>query len=54
MRQLFFLLFFLIIGMCTDSQAQFDQKLANSYETYKESSITDRRFKHETIEKLED
>lgn len=52
MRQLFFLPFFLIIGMCTDSQAQFDQKLANSYETYKESSITDRRFKHETIEKL--
>lgn len=52
MRQLMFLPFFLIIGMCTDSQAQFDQKLATSYENYKESTITHRRFKHETIEKL--
>lgn len=52
MRQLLILSFLLIIGMCTDTQAQFDQELAKRYETYLEGSITHRRFKHETIENL--
>lgn len=52
MRHLLILPFLFIIGMCTDSRAQFDQELSKTYEKYKESSITHRRFKHETVERL--
>ncbi|PHN08294.1 M14 family zinc carboxypeptidase [Flavilitoribacter nigricans] len=52
MRQLLILSLLLTMGMCNDSMAQFDQELSKSYEKYKESSITHRRFKHESIEKL--
>lgn len=52
MQHVLILPLLLIIGMCTDSQAQFDQELAKSYEKYKEASITHRRFKHEQVESL--
>lgn len=51
MRQFLLFSLALLLNTC-ETQAQFDQKLANSYEQYKEPSITHRRFKHEVVEGL--
>lgn len=52
MRSLLFLSTVLIFAMCTDTQAQFDLELADSYLKYKETSITHRQFKHSQIESI--
>ena len=45
-------LLFLLLPLLTFSQGSFDQNLSESYESFKENSLSTRRFKHRDLEPL--